>query len=350
MEAVLIGLGVLLIAATVLPLVRRDDWWIRIFDFPRLQITVLLVIVLAAYLALGARDATFELAYVGALSLAFAHQAFRMYPYTRLHGKQVQESRRATVESSVSLLFANVLMTNRRAPALLELIREQDPDVVLAVETDAWWEEALRPLERSYPHRVTQPQANTYGMLLYSRLELSHAEVKFLIENDVPSIHARLALRSGAQVELRCVHPRPPAPQEADRSTERDAELLIVGRALKKLARPAIVIGDLNDVAWSRTSAMFQNVSGLLDPRVGRGFYTTFNAKWPIVRFPLDHAFHTRHFRLIEFRRLPRWGSDHFPVYVKLSFEPDAEAEQEKPQASPDEKQEAQEKISEAGK
>jgi endonuclease/exonuclease/phosphatase (EEP) superfamily protein YafD len=186
-------------------------------------------------------------------------------------------------------------------------------------------------------------------MLLYSRLELSHAEVKFLIEDDVPSIHARLALRSGAQVELRCVHPRPPAPQEADRSTERDAELLIVGRALKKLARPAIVIGDLNDVAWSRTSAMFQNVSGLLDPRVGRGFYTTFNAKWPIVRFPLDHAFHTRHFRLIEFRRLPRWGSDHFPVYVKLSFEPDAEAEQEKPQASPDEKQEAQEKISEAG-
>jgi endonuclease/exonuclease/phosphatase (EEP) superfamily protein YafD len=338
----------LLIAATALPIVRRDDWWIRIFDFPRLQITVLLVIVLAAYLALGAPEATFELAYAGALSLAFAYQAFRMYPYTRLHGKQVQASRRATAESSVSLLFANVLMTNRRAPALLELIRAQDPDVVLAVETDAWWEEALRPLEQTYEHRVKQPQANTYGMLLYSRLELSRAEVKFLIEDDVPSIHARLALRSGEQIELRCVHPRPPAPQETDRSTERDAELLIVGRALKKLARPAIVIGDLNDVAWSRTSEMFQNVSGLLDPRIGRGFYTTFNAHWPIVRFPLDHAFHSRHFRLVEFRRLPHWGSDHFPVYVKLSFEPDAEVEQEKPQASPDEKQEAREKISEA--
>jgi endonuclease/exonuclease/phosphatase (EEP) superfamily protein YafD len=348
MGAIFVGLGLLLILATALPLVRRDDWWIRIFDFPRLQITLLLVAALAGYLALAEPDGPLEFAYVGALTLAFAHQAYRMYPYTPLHGRQVQASRSATLESSASLLFANVLMTNRNAPALLELIRLHDPDVVLAVETDAWWESALRPLERSYPHHVKQPQENTYGMLLYSRLELRDADVKFLIEDDVPSIHAQLVLRSGREIELRCLHPRPPAPQESERSTERDAELLIVGRALKKLGRPAIVIGDLNDVAWSRTSDMFQRISGLLDPRIGRGFFPTFNAHWPLVRFPLDHAFHTRHFRLVDFRRLPHWGSDHFPVYVELSFEPDAKLEQEKPQATPEEKREAQEKIAEA--
>ena len=166
MEAVLIGLGLLLTVATALPLVRRDEWWIRVFDFPRLQITVLLAIVLAGYMAFGKPESPLEFVYVGALALALLHQAYRMYPYTPLHGRQVQGSRRATAESSASLLFANVLMTNRSAPALLEIIRIQDPVVVLAVETDAWWEGALRPLERTYPHRVKQPQDNTYGMLL----------------------------------------------------------------------------------------------------------------------------------------------------------------------------------------
>jgi endonuclease/exonuclease/phosphatase (EEP) superfamily protein YafD len=348
MGVFLICLGVLLILATALPFVRRDDWWIRIFDFPRLQITLLLAVALAGYLALSEPDRVLEFAYIGALTLALVYQSYRMYPYTPLHGRQVQASRRATAESSASLLFANVLMTNRNADALRELIRLHDPDVVLAVETDDWWEAALRPLEDAYPVRVKQPQDNTYGMLLYSKLELRDADVKFLIEPDVPSIHARLVLRSGEQIELRCLHPRPPAPQESERSTERDAELLMVGRALKKLGRPAIVIGDLNDVAWSRTSDMFQRISGLLDPRIGRGFFPTFNAHWPLVRFPLDHVFHTRHFRLVDFRRLPPWGSDHFAVYVKLSFEPDAKHEQEKPQATPEEKREAQEKIAEA--
>jgi endonuclease/exonuclease/phosphatase (EEP) superfamily protein YafD len=348
MQGILVGLGVLMLAATTVPLIRRDDWWIRVFDFPRLQITVLLAVALAGHLALGNPGSGVEVAYLGALALAFLHQAYRMYPYTPLHHKQVQRNGRAGEDSSVSLLFANVLMTNRGGAALLELVRVHDPDVFLAVETDAWWEQALRPLEATYRHRVKQPQGNTYGMLLYSRLELRDATVKFLIEDDVPSIHACMVLRSGEQIELRCLHPRPPAPQESERSTERDAELLVVGRELKKLDRPAIVIGDLNDVAWSRTSKLFQNVSGLLDPRVGRGFYSTFNANWPLVRFPLDHAFHSRHFRLVDFRRLKRWGSDHFPVYVKLSFEPEARAEQEKPEASPEEKQEAQEKIVEA--
>jgi endonuclease/exonuclease/phosphatase (EEP) superfamily protein YafD len=272
-----------------------------------------------------------------------------MYPYTPLARKQVQPSRCATADSSISLLFANVLMTNRRSGELRRLIREQDPDVILAVETDVWWEAELAEFERTHKHFVKQPQANTYGMLLYSRLELRNAQVKFLVQDDVPSIHAAVVLRSGEQVELRCVHPRPPAPQENDRSTERDAEILVVGKEIKGKQAPAIVLGDLNDVAWSRTNDLFHNISGLLDPRVGRGFFATFNAKWPLIRFPLDHVFHSPHFRLLAFSRLARCGSDHFPVYIKLSFEPEATQSQEQPRATAEEHREAQEKIAEAG-
>ena len=49
-DGVLYGLGFVLLVATGLRLVRKNDWWIRIFDFPRLQITALTGVVLAGVL------------------------------------------------------------------------------------------------------------------------------------------------------------------------------------------------------------------------------------------------------------------------------------------------------------
>jgi endonuclease/exonuclease/phosphatase (EEP) superfamily protein YafD len=261
----------------------------------------------------------------------------------------VQQSVNHAEESSFSLLFANVLMSNRNAAKLQEIIREADPDIILTVETDEWWQQQQKGFERTHPHTVQQPQSNTYGMLLYSRLELVGAEVKFLVQDDVPSIHTRVRLRSGQEVELRCLHPRPPFPTEDEKSTERDAELLIVGKETKRMETPAVVLGDLNDVAWSHTNYLFQDISGLLDPRIGRGFYHTFHAKYPFIRFPLDHFFHSKHFKLVDFRRLAYFGSDHFPVYIKLSYEPDAERRQEELHADGSQHEEAQEKIAKAG-
>jgi endonuclease/exonuclease/phosphatase (EEP) superfamily protein YafD len=182
---------------------------------------------------------------------------------------------------------------------------------------------------------VRRPQDNSYGMTLFSRLELVEPEVKFLVQEDIPSIHARVRLRSGAMVELRCVHPRPPAPSEADDSKPRDVELIVVGEELREKGAPSIVIGDLNDVAWSRTNYQFQEISGLLDPRVGRGFYHTFHARYFFLRYPLDHCFHSKHFRLASFKRLRAFGSDHFPVGIKLVYEPDAARTQEEPHDTP---------------
>lgn len=342
------AIGFLMIAATVLPLLRKDAWWVRVFDFPRLQITAIIAATLVAYLAFKWEPTLAENLFLVSLSLSLIYQSFMMYPYTPLSGKQVQQSINTRDDSSFGLLFANVLMDNRNVAKLKEIISEADPDIILTIETDDWWKEQLQGLEQTHPHTIQQPQGNTYGMIFYSRLELLNAEVKFLIQDDVPSIHARVRLRSGKEVELRCLHPRPPFPTEDDKSTERDAELLIIGKETRKLTAPVVVLGDLNDVAWSRTNYLFQDISGLLDPRIGRGFYHTFHAKYPFLRFPLDHFFHSNHFRLVEFRRLAYFGSDHFPVYIKLSYEPSAESQQEELQADESEHEEAREKIKKA--
>ena len=347
MKFVLVAIGILMILATVLPFVRKDEWWIRIFDFPRLQITLITAVVIAGYLPFRG-DSIVEFGFLTALVLCLSYQGYMMYPYTRLSRKQVQPSKNRRKESSFSLLFANVLIENRNAPRLKEIIKKADPDLILTAETDEWWREQLNEFDRTHPYVVAQPQDNSYGILLQSRLELINPKIKFLVQDDVPSVHTRVKLRSGKEVELRGLHPRPPVPEEDGRSTERDAELLIVGKEVKGKNDPIVVLGDLNDVAWSRTNNLFQDISGLLDPRIGRGFYHTFHAKYPFIRFPLDHFFHSNHFRLVDLRRLAYFGSDHFPVYIELSYEPDAESQQEELHADASQKKEAEEKIDEA--
>jgi endonuclease/exonuclease/phosphatase (EEP) superfamily protein YafD len=338
----------LIVAVTLLPLWRSSQWWIRTWDFPRAQIAIIGATLLALDLTLRAEVATAAQLIRAALLLCLLYQAYKIHHYTIFSRKQVQRAKRIRSETTISLLLTNVLIENHNSARLREIIADADPDVVLAVETDAWWQRELAYLEQTHPFNVQQPQDNSYGMVLFSRLPLIRAEVRFLIQDDIPSIRAVVRLREGTEVEIHCLHPRPPVPQETAESTERDAELMVVGKEVKGKKTPIIVLGDLNDVAWSRTNDLFQKVSSLLDPRMGRGHYTSFNARYFFMRFPLDHFFHSAHFRLIELRRLPYFGSDHFPMYIRLSYEPEAESQQEPLPAEASDHAEAEEKIEEA--
>ncbi|HBP89034.1 MAG TPA: hypothetical protein DD706_15205 [Nitrospiraceae bacterium] len=152
-------------------------------------------------------------------------------------------------------------------------------------------------------------------------MKLRTPDIRFLIDPEVPSFFTEIELPSGKIIEFYGLHPRPPRfGQDTD---ERDAEILMIGRDVAHGEKPVVVTGDLNDVAWSDTTTLFQKISGLVDPRIGRGFFNTFHAKYPIFRFPVDHIFHSRLFRLVEMKRLPSIGSDHFPILAVLSYEPD---------------------------
>lgn len=126
---------------------------------------------------------------------------------------------------------------------------------------------------------------------------------------------------------------------------ERDAELIVVGKQVAKASLPVLVTGDLNDVAWSATTRLFRKISGLLDPRVGRGMFNTFHAGYFFLRWPLDHLFHSRHFTLGTIQRLPHFGSDHFPILVELALEPERSTQQQGLHANREEQAWADEKV-----
>ena len=330
-------------------LIPRDEWWFRGADFPRLQI--LFIGIIAFFLLLFWQrvwDLKREIIFV-LLIAALAFQLKMVLPYTFLWKKQVAQVRSEQLDSSkqISVLVSNVLTPNDQYHLLIEHIQKFQPDLVLTLETDQTWQNHLKVIEQDYPYRVPVPLDNLYGMHLYSKLKLVDTDVKFILSDEIPSIHTTAILPSGQAVKLYCLHPKPPSPMEAKDSTLRDAELLIVGDQIKDLDESCIVMGDLNDVAWSRTTRLFQRISGLLDPRVGRKYVNTFHADYKFLRWSLDHLFHSTDFALVQMQRLPHIGSDHFPIFVTLQTGRVFEQIQEELEQSDADEQEAQEAIQE---
>ena len=342
-------LAIIVIWLSFWSLIPRDEWWIRGADFPRLQILVLGFIAFILFLLVDHPWIWLnQLLFIG-LMAALAYQLKMVLPYTFIWKKQVKQVKQDQLDPQrqISLVVSNVLTTNTKYHLLIEQIQIHQPDLVLTLETDQNWQNALSVIEADYPYRVPVPLDNLYGMHLYSKLELRETEVKFILSDEIPSIHTTVILRSGQPVQLYCLHPKPPSPTEAKDSTLRDAELLIVGDQIKDLDESCIVMGDLNDVAWSRTTRLFQRISGLLDPRVGRHYVNTFHADYPFFRWSLDHVFHSTDFALVHMERLPHVGSDHFPVFLVLQTGRVFEHIQEELEQTDEDEQEAQKAIEE---
>lgn len=325
------GLAGFIAFVTVWGWLPLDNWWVRGVEFPRIQIMVLGVVAWIGMIGFGAQWQVGQWLLFIALSITLAYQLRMVLPYTRIWKKEVQKATDDSklAEHQLKIMVSNVLTPNDRTQDLVDLVKDKNPDILIALETDKKWEQALAQIEPDYPYTVKIPLDNLYGMHLYSKLELIDPEVKYLIIDDIPSIHSQLRLQSGRVIWLYCLHPMPPSPTEADKSTTRDAELLMVGKHIKEHKQTAILAGDLNDVAWSKTTRRFQRISGLLDPRIGRHFINTFHVKYPFLRWALDHIFHSACFTVVDIKRMPSIGSDHFPVMTTLQYEPRETKKQE---------------------
>lgn len=348
MDIFIYSLSILVVVASFWSLIPYNAWWVRGADFPRLQLLVLGIGCLVVLLWRGQFDGVNGLL-LAALILALIYQIKMVIPYTPLYPTQVKKVAPSQQDSNrqLSLLVSNVLTSNPHHDRLITQITQCHPDVILTLETDDAWERSLTAIETEYPYSIKVPLDNLYGMHLYSRLPIIAQEIKFLLSEHIPSIHAKIRLPCGKPVMLHCLHPEPPSPTEADESTLRDAELLMVGQVVKDAPHSCIVMGDLNDVAWSRTTQLFGRISGLLDPRVGRYFVNTFHADFWCLRWSLDHVFHSSDFALVEMKRLPHIGSDHFPVYTVLQYDGNFEEYHDEPIKKTGDTQLASQKIQE---
>lgn len=315
-----------LILFTMLSLIYNlKFWYYKILDFPRLQYLILGILFTILFLLFNKKwkfPSVFLL--LGLIAVVIIHGSV-IYPYM-FGEKLVPQYQTGTVKTddTFGVLLANVLIDNRQSGTFLKMVRQKDPDILLAMEVDKWWITQLKVLKEDYPYQMEYPLDNAYGMALYSKLPLENKEIKFLKHKDVPSIHASITLPSGKIFKFYGVHPVAPVPSKEypDNVGEKEVALLKIGKLVAKDTVPSVVVGDFNDVSWSNTSRMFGQEGNLKNVRMGRGLYNTFNATSFIFRWPLDHYFVTEEFKLVELKLLSKFGSDHFPIYAEFVLEP----------------------------
>lgn len=318
----LVSLSTALIVISLLSLFYNlSFWYSKILDFPRLQYFLLGILLLIIFLLVNKRWNFASFFFLSGLLAVIVIQGSLIYPY--LFGeKSVSDhsGEQISAENSFDIIIANVLVTNRESAEFIRIIKQREPDILLAMEVDDWWIKELQVLKEIYPYQMEYPLDNAYGMSLYSKFPLENKEIKFLKHDDVPSFHARIAIAAEKSFVLHAVHPVAPVPSSIypDNVGEEEVALLKIGKLVAGDSIPSIVAGDFNDVSWSHTSRMFGEKGELENVRIGRGLYSTFDATSSILRWPLDHYFVTREFALAELERLPEFGSDHFPLYARF--------------------------------
>ncbi len=336
--------SVLSILSILIPAIRNSYWTFRVFDYPRFQKFIILLILIFAWFFIFENPNVYEYIILSVEAVCAAYLFYIIIPYTDFGKTMIDKAAPDPEEKVLDILVCNVYQHNRNYYKLIDLVKKENPSVLFFLETDEEWKKSLEAVTKDYEYRIEVPLDNTYGLLFYSHFPVKNYEINYLIDDDIPSIVADLEYNDQI-VRLFGIHPTPPVPQENPESTERDAEILLVGEKAEEFGKPAIVFGDLNDVAWSRTTKLFLKSSGMLDPRRGRGMFNTFHAKYWFLRWPLDHFFVSPHFRLVDMKVMDSVDSDHFPIWISLVIR--NEDKEDQFDISEEEEAEVEEKIEE---
>lgn len=341
-------LSSLLILLNVLPFIQNQHWVFRVAEFLKLQLFFLqLIVFTAALFYMG--DATWLWGLQAVQLALIVYHAYILMRYTKFWRSQKFEETDGASDR-IKIISCNIYQFNTEYQRFIDLIRKEQPDIFITMESNSDWEHAMRVLEEEYPHQQKVTLENTYGMHFYTKLKVRNIQTHYFVADDLPSIEAELETRDGHRFVFFGVHPPPPSPTEEENSKERDGDLLCVAKKVCDYKLPVLVTGDFNNVAWAKSSILFKKTSRLIDARIGRGVLSTFHAKYWFFRVPLDLLFHSPDIFIDKLFIYPSIGSDHFPI--GCTFHIDRHSDEQEEEVKHLEKGEMQEvnEIIEEGK
>ena len=298
-----------------------DSRYLKYLDFPRIQFFIISLFLLIIAAIVIKKWLWYDYLLSVLLCVGLIINGSYLINYTVFVSKKVPSALEITkADITFSMLLSNVKMSNKKTKPLLDLVEKMEPDLILTMEVNKWWNEKLKVLEKTYPYSQHTINEVTYGMILFSKFPLENVQVNYLQNKNVPSFEITLVLPNDKKIIIHAIHPVPPTHFKnlPDNKGQNEKALDKLGRKVISAKLSIVVAGDFNDVVWSHVNEITGTQDILFDVRVGRGFYNSFNAENFLIRWPLDHIFVTKEFRLNKLERLSDIGSDHFPMFIEL--------------------------------
>jgi endonuclease/exonuclease/phosphatase (EEP) superfamily protein YafD len=222
----------------------------------------------------------------------------------------------------LTVVTHNVAMGNQDPAGTFDALRRTNADVILLQEAGGNFYPQLARLAALYPyHSRCRPGCD---MAMFSRVRFAdRPKWKLRKEDGKPFgtalIWAKLLLPGGRDALLVTWHAPWPVPGYDQMIKRRK-----LVESLKDVDTGHLILaGDFNLTPWAR--GMRKLDEGLAPSvRVTRGLFS-FPARiswkaWPVPVLPIDHMFVGPGWSVLSVDRLPRTGSDHYPVKVVLAL------------------------------
>jgi endonuclease/exonuclease/phosphatase (EEP) superfamily protein YafD len=309
------------IGLSLLPLAARAWWGFELTANFRLQYVVA-GFVLLVLLALLRRPL-----WCAALAGSIVFSAWPLAAYPPIPGlgatraAAAATARAAASPAALTIATANLFFRNSQVARLVPILRAASPDLVVLEEFTPAAQAELQELRAAYPYRVEAPDDTPYGIALLSRCALGSARTFPL--GTTRAIEAQVT-GPGGRFTIVGVHLRSPTSRES--AAERNRELTMLAALRAEIRGPLVVIGDFNTTPFSPFFTDWLAASKLRDARRGVSYTATWPSFLPILRIPIDHCFVSHQFRLTALWRLEGFGSDHFPLLVRLELDADEPA------------------------
>ena len=229
----------------------------------------------------------------------------------------------ADPDRNLTVLQANMLVTNRDMSGLRALIDDAQPDLIAVQEANAATGRLFRELEADYPHQYASLQdQHSFGMAVASRQPLIGIEQLAFARPHMPAFRFRQKI-AGREVDVVTVHPANPL---KDFPARRDDYAALANYLEEQGEMPRIVLGDFNATPFSADYQAFTRRLALHNARDMHGIARHYTlGTWPawlpaFLRLSIDHALCTPELRAT-FHAIPgETGSDHLPLLTTFAW------------------------------
>lgn len=295
-------IGSVAAAATFGGLAGRYWWLLDLASHFRAQYLIVLALVVVTLCAARAYRLAILFAVVALVNLALIAPLYAGATHSP-----------AGRDGSLRAMLINVHTANRDHAAVIDSIDLHDPDIVVAEEVNRRWMQAFQTLGTRYPHVLSKPRDDNFGIALFSKHPFTGARLIDVGSIGLPSILVRFEVQ-GRRFYLLGTHAVPPVSSEYSRM--RNEHLAAIPGIVTALDAPVLLLGDLNASPWSFHFRRLLRDSGLRDGSRGRGIQPTWPTHMLPLLIPIDHCLHSPGIDVVGKKIGAHIGSDHYPVIV----------------------------------
>lgn len=224
-------------------------------------------------------------------------------------------------EQRLRLFLSNVRISNQQYAKVIDLVKEEKPDIAVFLEIDESWSKQLKALQTTLPFSFERQRTLGTRIIIYSKFTLKNPNIIDFGNQKINSLTANITFENQV-ISLIATHLS--TPKTATSFQQRNRHLEAMGYYVARVKNPVVVLGDLNTTMWSPYYQSFIQTSKLYNARRGFGILPTWPTYLPLLYIPIDHCLLTSDIKVKNIRVGKNIGSDHLPLITDIAIRYDS--------------------------